>query len=47
LSFQISEKPEQLFTEQALSDLLFNVDFLNSPTDYSEKLPFLANAKKK
>ncbi|CAB3979143.1 set1 Ash2 histone methyltransferase complex subunit ASH2 isoform X2 [Paramuricea clavata] len=43
----ISEKPEQMFTEQALSDLLFNVDFLNNPTDYSEKLPFLANAKKK
>jgi hypothetical protein len=36
-----------MFTEQALSDLLFNVDFLNNPTDYSEKLPFLANAKKK
>ena len=39
--------PEQLFTEQALGDLLFNVDFLNNPTDYSEKMPFLANAKKK
>ncbi|XP_046859860.1 set1/Ash2 histone methyltransferase complex subunit ASH2-like [Xenia sp. Carnegie-2017] len=43
----LSEKPEDLFMEQSLSDLIFNVDFLNNPTDSLEKLPLYANMKKK